>query len=96
MTLKLNETKKGQKVFQIECIVKSSPKANASFTRLGETLTASKDEGITMKTIEDGDLVTYTITFQKVTHRNAGEYYCQAQNGVYRENVVVGVIKLEG
>ena len=96
LTVKLNQTIKGENVFQIGCIVKSSPKANVSFTRLGETLTTSEDRKITMKINSDGDTVTYTMTFQKVTHRNAGEYYCRAQNGVHRKNVVVGVIKLQG
>ena len=96
LSVNLNETIKGQKVFQIVCIVKSSQKANVSFTRLEQTLTASEEHQITMKSSADGETVTYTMTFQKVTYRNAGEYYCRAQNGVRRENVVVGVIKLQG
>ena len=94
--VRLNKTIDDDKVFRIECIVKSSPRANVSFTRLGETLIASDENGIELKTRKDGDSVTYIMTLEKITHRQAGEYFCRAQNGVYKKNVVVGVVELAG
>ena len=82
--------------FRISCTVKSSPRANVSFTRLAETLVASTENGITINTSEQGDIVTYTLTLRKITYRQAGEYFCRASNGADKKNVIVGTIQIAG
>jgi len=93
--IKINETK--ETAFQIHCMVSSFPRANVTFTRLGETLITTNDKRITIDPTENaGNVVSYTLTLKDVTYKDATEYFCRATNGKLVKKTKVGVIYLSG
>ena len=95
MNILANETK--QTPFIIKCAVSSYPRANVTFTRLGETLNNTNPR-VEVTAAEDGDTVTYTLTLSSVTFSDAAEYFCRASNGNQGQpqKMKVGVIHLAG
>ena len=90
----INETSKTS--FVIKCIVSSSPPANISFTRLGQTLTPL-NESVTITTEgQDGGNVTHVLTLVNATVRDVAEYHCSASNGFLSKTLKAGVINLAG
>ncbi|XP_066910680.1 neural cell adhesion molecule L1-like [Clytia hemisphaerica] len=95
MNIRTNETK--QTPFIIECAVSSFPRANVTFTRLGELLNNTNPR-VEVTVTEDGDTVTYTLTLSSVTFTDAAEYFCRASNRKQGQpqKMKVGVIHLAG